>query len=97
MIGFIYIIKSPNTDKYYIGSTTKKTINIRLSYHKSDYLRYLKGKYGKVMSFEIIKEGEPYIELLEQYTVENKKELLKYETNILKMHKGNGLIVNKRF
>ena len=52
--------------KVYYGST-KQTINERLSNHKSEYKRFLKGERGYYYcsSFEIIKNNDYRIELLE--------------------------------
>ena len=54
--GKIYTIRSPNTDKYYIGSTCN-TLTNRFMSHKSPS--------NKCESKEIIDLGEAYIELLE--------------------------------
>ena len=58
----IYTIRSPQTDKYYIGSTTQILCK-RLTNHKTDYDRYLKGIYYNIRSFKIIELGDAYIEL----------------------------------
>ena len=68
--GRIYIIRSPNTDMVYIGSTTGK-LNKRFNKHHSDWRRDSK----KGSSFLILEKGESYIELIEEVQVENKREL----------------------
>jgi hypothetical protein len=77
--GKIYKITSSQTDKIYIGSTTK-TLYQRLRGHKLQYKHYLNGgkKYG-MTSFELIKLDDYKIELVENVKCENKKELLDKE------------------
>lgn len=90
----VYTIRSPSTDKFYLG-TTVKTLSGRFSGHKSNYKFFLQGKYKcNVSSYEIIKLGDAYIELLESYPCNSKEELLKREGELLRLHKDN--IVNKR-
>lgn len=62
--GIVYKISSPHTDKVYIGSTIR-TLKQRLSKHKSDYKRYLKGNAYFITSFEIVKLGDSVIEEIE--------------------------------
>ena len=77
--GKIYCIRSHKTDQIYIGSTTQ-TLCRRLSYHRTDYKRYKNGKYNKyATSFEIIKLGDAYIELLEICPCSCRQELHKIE------------------
>jgi len=79
----IYQIKSEQTDKVYIGSTTKK-LSQRFSTHKRDYKRYLAGKYDYVTSFKILEYGDAYIELLEDYPCESKTELEHREAELIR-------------
>ncbi len=90
--GKIYMIKSPYTDKYYIGSTMND-LHRRFYNHNSDYKRFLDGKYGNITSFEIIKLGDAYIELLEVFPCNSKHELLKREGEFIQEHRLN--CVNK--
>ena len=83
MIGRVYVIKSHQTDKVYIGSTMK-TIEQRLRSHKFNYKNYLKGMYAYVSSFEIIQHDDAFIELLEEVNIENKQELHKIEGKYIK-------------
>jgi hypothetical protein len=71
--GKIYILKSKNTEDVYIGST-KYTLEERFHTHMVNYYKWLRKK-GYCSSIEIIKHGEPYIELLELYPCNTKKEL----------------------
>ena len=52
--GKIYKIVSTETKNIYIGSTTQN-LKKRLNNHKSDYKRYINGKYHYITSYEIIK------------------------------------------
>ena len=76
--GKIYTIRSHQTDKIYIGSTTQP-LSKRLSCHKGQYKSYLNGKKKYITSLEIIKYGDAYIELLEKYPCDNKMMLHKRE------------------
>ena len=82
--GKIYTIRSPNTDKYYIGSTCN-TLTNRFMSHKSPS--------NKCESKEIIDLGEAYIELLENFSCNSKEELNKREGELIREHKNN--VVNK--
>jgi hypothetical protein len=64
-MALIYAIKSYQTDKIYIGSTTK-TLDERFLRHKSDHTNA--NKY--VTSSEILKFGDAYIELIEECSCE---------------------------
>ena len=71
----IYCIRSYQTDQMYIGSTCDD-LSKRLSSHRSKYKRWNTGKTKiYVTSFEIIKHGDAYIELLEHYPCGDKYEL----------------------
>ena len=74
----IYKIVDNTNDNKYIGSTCK-TLKTRLSEHKSDYKRFLKGLYHNVKSFDIIKNNDYNIELLEDCDIKTKNELLARE------------------
>ena len=74
----IYKIVDNTNQNVYIGSTCK-TLNQRLSKHKSDYKMFLKGLYNNVKSFDIIKNNDFKIELLEKCNIKTKQELLARE------------------
>jgi hypothetical protein len=76
--GKIYSIRSHQTDKIYIGSTTQP-LSKRLSAHKAHFRAYLDGKYHKITSYDIIEYGDAYIELLEDFPCETKDQLHKRE------------------
>ena len=82
--GKIYIIKSKETDKVYIGSTCN-TLKNRFCSHKSEYKRLLRGeKFGNSTSHEILKYSDSYIELIEDYPCKTKRELLDREGEVIR-------------
>jgi len=84
----IYAIRSPQTDKIYIGSTTQK-LCYRMTSHRNHH------KIGKnVRSNELIGFGDAYIELLEEFPCENKEQLARREGELIRQHKD--LAVNKK-
>jgi hypothetical protein len=83
--GKIYSIRSPNTDKYYIGSTVQ-SLSQRFAGHKKD---------RNTTATEIIDLGDAYIELLELFSCNSKIELNKREGELQREYKAN--IVNKMF
>jgi hypothetical protein len=85
MLGSIYIIQSPYTDKVYIGSTFM-TLEKRFGFHKK--------RGNKNTSKIIIEEGEATIELLEEVKVIDKKELEFYEQQYLELYRD--IAVNER-
>ena len=78
MIGRIYKITSSNTEKVYIGSTTKK-LTERLRRHEIDYKAFQNGKQHFIKSYDILEHGDYKIELLEKIEYEAKTELFKRE------------------
>ena len=82
----IYTIRSPHTDKFYIGSTTQKLCK-RFANHKSDYNAYVNNKGNHITSFKIIELGDSYIELLEEINCENKTQLHMREGELIRIHK----------
>ena len=91
--GKIYTIRSPSTDKFYIGSTIEKYISNRFSKHKNKYKDYLEGKYHYMSSFDVIKLDNSYLELLELCPCNSKAELERREGQLIREHKL--LCVNK--
>ena len=68
LYGKIYVVKSPNIEKIYIGSTCQRYLADRMVKHRA--------KETSITSAEIIDAGDAYIELLENYPCESKEELL---------------------
>ena len=79
----IYKIVDNTNDNIYIGSTCK-TLKTRLSKHKCDYKRFLKGLCGNIKSFDILKNNDYKIELLEDCDIKTKQELLARERYFIK-------------
>ena len=86
--GKIYTIRSYQTDKYYIGSTTQP-LSKRLSGHKT---KFNQGNMD-TKSVEIVKYEDAYIELLEDYPCSNKRQLNKREGQLIRQYKNE--CVNK--
>ena len=76
--GKIYRIVCNNTGKVYIGSTTQ-SLSKRLVAHRLDYKKYTNGKGNFITSFEIIKNNDYSIILIENVACNNREELLKKE------------------
>ena len=91
---FIYTIRSPHTDKFYIGSTTQSLCR-RFSNHKTDYNSYVNNGVGNLIisSFKIIELGDSYIELLEEINCDSKIQLEMREGELIRIHKD--LCINK--
>ena len=90
---FIYTIRSPHTDKFYIGSTTQKLCR-RFANHKCNYNSYVNNGVGDfVTSFKIIELDDSYIELLEDINCDTKTQLEMREGELIRIHKD--LCINK--
>jgi hypothetical protein len=70
--GKIYKIVCNKTGLIYIGSTTKNTIQTRLKEHEG---RFKKNTGGKYTCYEILKNNDYKIELLEEVNCNSKDEL----------------------
>lgn len=85
----IYTIRSPHTDKYYIGST-RSPLRKRLYEHTNSYKVWCKTTdivaQRYLTSYEILKYGDAYIELLEEYPCENAQQLHKREGEHIRLH-----------
>lgn len=90
--GKIYALKSYETDKVYIGSTTL-TLQQRFSNHKSSYELYKKQKVAYLTSYEILKFEDCYITLLEGFPSLTRNDLAKREGHYQELYKDT--IVNK--
>ena len=65
----IYIIRSRNTDRVYVGATTSTLVK-RFSNHNC---RFAKGK-SQTRAYKVLEHGDCYIELLERYPCLDKDE-----------------------
>ena len=86
--GKIYSIRSPQTDKYYIGSTCLELCK-RLYSHRKQYKSYVKGAQNYISSYELIKLEDHYIELIELCPCTTKGELLKREGELQRLHRAD--------
>ena len=73
--GKIYKIVCNITGKQYVGSTTEPSLARRLAGHKGHYNSYLKGKRDYITSFEILKNGNYFIELICNASCNSRDEL----------------------
>jgi predicted GIY-YIG superfamily endonuclease len=78
-LGKIYKILDNTNGNIYIGSTCEPTLARRLTNHVSNYKRYLKKLHRYTSSFEIIKNGNYNIMLIELYPCNSKNELISKE------------------
>lgn len=73
--GKIYTLRTYNDDSLiYIGSTCQQ-LSKRHYEHKLKYKRYTNGKCHYLTSYEVVKCGNTYIELLEIYPCNTKHQL----------------------
>ena len=90
MKGFIYVIRSHQTEDIYYGST-KQRLSQRIGEHRRNYYRYIEGQYGYTSSYDIVQFDDAYIELVEEVEYENRDVLLAREG----FHIRNNKCVNK--
>jgi len=74
----IYCIRSHQTDKIYIGSTTQ-TLAQRLAAHRKNFKCYPNGKTSYTTSFKILEYKDAYIELICNCPCNNVEELRRIE------------------
>lgn len=86
--GKIYVIRSPNINKYYIGSTAQP-LHKRFHDHKKKY----ENGNNLTTSVLVFDAGNAYIELLELCSCNSRIELNKREGELLREHKDK--LVNK--
>lgn len=92
--GIIYKITCQKSNKYYIGSTSNK-LNNRIAQHKQQYKYFLSGMHNNYLSsFEIIKENNYSVEILEQINYKYRVELLEKEREYIMENNNNILCVN---
>lgn len=78
--GKVYAIRSHQTDKVYVGSTTTP-LYVRMAKHRFD----CKNKRNGITSFEILKNDDAYIELLENFPCNSKEELNRKEGEYIRL------------
>ena len=79
--GKIYSIRSRTSDLVYIGSTVQP-LHKRLNVHVRGKRFYENGKGNYTSSFEILEQGDYYIELVEECPCDNSYQLMKREGEI---------------
>lgn len=85
-IGYIYVVKNKNLpNQIYIGST-QKNINYRLMKHKWNHSAYLKGQYRYYSVFDLLKDNDYYIELLDEIEFDDIHELENLEYEYMKKY-----------
>lgn len=90
----IYKLVSSQTDKFYIGSTTRELCK-RKAEHKYEYKKYLENNNNTyITSYEIMKFEDAKIELIKEVKCENRKELEKIEGECIKEY--HDRILNKQ-
>ena len=90
-LGKIYKIIDNTNDNIYIGSTCEYILSRRLAGHRSMYDRYVKGAKNYTTSFEILKNENYCIILLESYPCDTKDQLTARESYYIQ----NNECVNK--
>ena len=75
----IYRIVCNISGKQYIGSTCEPRLCMRLAKHKAAYTRYLNTNKSYITSYEILKNENYYIELIESCNCKSRDELHKIE------------------
>ena len=88
--GKIYKITSTNTDKIYIGSTSKD-LEQRLKGHYNDWVKYNNARYHYVSSFAILCKGDYKIELIEEVVCSSNQELHKIEGFFVREYSANAV------
>lgn len=76
----IYTIRSPHTNKIYVGATTKHYLSQRMEGHRKEYKSFLEGKRNSCTTSRFILEcGEAYIQLEEKFPCSSIEESNKKE------------------
>ena len=81
--GKIYCLRSHQTNKIYIGSTTQ-SLSHRKGEHKQAYKKHLEGKGYNITSLNITKFDDWYIELIEYFPCTSREELHKREGELIR-------------
>ncbi len=92
MIGYIYVIRSHQTEDVYYGST-KQTLSQRMCGHRRNFKSFVEGTNTHYRSsIEILQFDDAYIELVEEIEYTNKNELFAREGFYIR----NNACVNKQ-
>ena len=82
----IYIIKSANTDKIYIGCTSERTLQTRLNKHVYDFKKYNDNNTKRYYcsSYQVLSHGDYSIECLEDCSnISDRNQLFKRELHYI--------------
>ena len=92
--GKVYVIRSPSTNKIYIGSTIE-TLSSRMSKHRYQFNNFIgSDNYNKwCQSYYILENLDAYIELLSEHQNISKYELRRFEGEAIRANKD--ICVNK--
>lgn len=92
----IYQISSiSHPELVYIG-TTCSSLSKRHCEHKRNYKTYSKGLRSYVSSFEIMKLGDTYIELVEAFPCASKQQMLKREGDLIRATNCVNIVISGR-
>ena len=86
--GKIYMIRCNKTQLIYIGSTTKQYLSQRMGAHVRSYKSWTNGKTSYCGSYEIIKNGDYVILLIESHPCKSSDELRMREQYHIDLNKG---------
>ena len=84
-VGRVYKIKSRHHRQVYIGST-RKLLATRFAEHVAEYEKFKRGEASFVTSFELIKLGDAWIELIHEDTFESDEALRMLEQHHIDRH-----------
>ena len=90
--GKIYKIVDNTSELIYVGSTTEPTLSLRLAKHVACYNSWKRGKGNFVSSYDIIKNENYTIVLLEDFPCENSDQLRAREQYYKETIKSNNKI-----
>ena len=79
----IYKIVCNKTGMVYVGSTIQ-TLKYRLTKHKCNYKCYLNGKGHYTTSFKILENNDYYIDLIEEFNYNTKKDIFDKESGYIR-------------
>ncbi len=82
--GRIYALRSPDTDRIYIGSTTR-ALYCRMAEHRRDMKLINKGEklWRKTRATELLNYPNVFMDLIEEITCESKLELQLKEKEVI--------------
>lgn len=92
--GKIYKIIDNTNNNVYIGSTCEKYLSNRLAQHVKDYKKFLNNSNASyTSSYEIIKNNNYEIVLIESVPCNSKDELLMREKHYINLYKNDEMVI----